>query len=143
MNNILHDLWIEAKPIEVFRAISTPKGLDSWWTKKSAGSPDHGSEYQWYFGPEYDWRAEIIKAISPTSLEWKMTKSHEDWKGTFVGFEILSEKKLSHVKFHHKGWKEANDHFRQSNYCWATYLRLLKRYIEHGEIVPYEHRNSA
>ncbi len=143
MHDILHDLWVEAKPIEVFKAISTPKGLDSWWTKKSAGSPEMGAEYELFFGEDYDWRAEVIKSSQPNVLEWKMTKSDEDWHNTAIGFEILKEDKFSHVKFHHKGWKEANDHFRRSNYCWATYLRLLKRYIEHGEFVPYEHRSSA
>ncbi|MCH8956850.1 SRPBCC domain-containing protein, partial [candidate division KSB1 bacterium] len=35
---------------------------------------------------------------------------------------------------------EANEHYRVSCYCWAMYLRLLKRYVEHGETVPYEDR---
>lgn len=39
------------------------------------------------------------------------------------------------MKFHHVGWPEANDHYRTSCYCWAMYLRLLKRYVELGETV--------
>jgi hypothetical protein len=31
-------------------------------------------------------------------------------------------------------------HYRTSSFCWAMYLRLLKRYVEHGEVVPYEKR---
>jgi Activator of Hsp90 ATPase homolog 1-like protein len=27
-----------------------------------------------------------------------------------------------------------------SSYCWAMYLRILKRYVEFGEEVPYEKR---
>jgi len=40
----------------------------------------------------------------------------------------------------HTGWPEDNKHWRISCYCWAMYLRLLRRYLEYGEIVPYERR---
>jgi hypothetical protein len=33
-----------------------------------------------------------------------------------------------------------DDEFRRSSYCWAMYLRILRRYLEHGETVPYERR---
>jgi hypothetical protein len=42
--------------------------------------------------------------------------------------------------FRHTGWAEPNEHFRISNHCWAMYLRILRRYLEYGEIVPYEQR---
>ncbi len=143
MHSILHDLWIDAKPIEIFKAISSPKGLNSWWTKKSDGIPEVGQIYKFYFNPEYDWRAEVIKSSSPHLIEWKFIKSDEDWNDTVLGFGIIPKDGSSHVKFYHKGWNSDNDHFRKSCYCWACYLRLLKRYIEHGEFVPYEHRDSA
>lgn len=34
----------------------------------------------------------------------------------------------------------ANDHFRTSSCCWAQYLRILRRFLEHGERVPYAER---
>jgi len=30
-----------------------------------------------------------------------------------------------------------------SCYCWAMYLRIMRRYLEHGESVPYERRLDA
>ena len=30
--------------------------------------------------------------------------------------------------------------YRVSCNCWAMYLRILRRYLEHGEIVPYDVR---
>jgi len=47
---------------------------------------------------------------------------------------------VTQVHFHHTGWPDADDHYRVSCYCWAMYLRLLKRYLEHDEVVPYEDR---
>ena len=37
----------------------------------------------------------------------------------------------------------ANAHYRTSAFCWAMYLRLLKKYVETGEVVPYERRLEA
>jgi hypothetical protein len=44
------------------------------------------------------------------------------------------------VRFHHTGWPQSNDHYRISCYCWAMYLRLLKRNVERGEVVPFGQR---
>ena len=47
---------------------------------------------------------------------------------------------VTQVRFRHVGWPSTNDHYRISCYCWAAYLRILRRYLEHGERVPYEKR---
>ncbi len=47
------------------------------------------------------------------------------------------------VQFRHNGWPHVNEHFRVSSYCWALYLRLLRRHVELGETVPYEDRLDA
>jgi uncharacterized protein YndB with AHSA1/START domain len=57
MADIFQDLPIKTAPDRVFEAISTPRGLDCWWTKTSAGEPKAGAVYELQFGPEYDWRA--------------------------------------------------------------------------------------
>jgi hypothetical protein len=57
-----------------------------------------------------------------------------------VGFELEEAGGETQVRFHHLGWPAANDHYRISCYCWAMYLRILKRYLEYGELVPYEKR---
>jgi hypothetical protein len=44
------------------------------------------------------------------------------------------------VNFYHTGWPQKNEHYKISSYCWAMYLRILKRHLEYGESVPYEKR---
>jgi hypothetical protein len=73
-------------------------------------------------------------------FELRLTRSHEDWAGTRVGFALQERNGQTQVRFHHLGWPSANEHYRISCYCWAMYLRLLKRYVEYGEVVPYEKR---
>lgn len=143
MADISHDFPIKASPRQVFQAVSTPAGLDTWWTKRSSGEPTEGSEYNLWFGPEYDWRAVVSRYVPDSEFELELTSAHDDWRGTRVGFSLEAKDGVTQVRFHHSGWPEANDHYRGSCYCWAMYLRLLRRYLETGETVPYEDRDSA
>ena len=144
MPDIHHDFPIQAAPERVFEAISTPRGLDAWWTKRSKGQPAAGADYELGFGPGYDWRAVVSKCAappgSPAEFELRMTASDPDWTGTRVGFRLERRGDATWVRFHHTGWPEANEHYRISCYCWAMYLRILRRWVEHGEQVPYEER---
>lgn len=58
---IFHDLTIQVSPDKVFDAITSPEGLNKWWTQKAEGQPKVGTIYQFYFAPEYDWRAKLIR----------------------------------------------------------------------------------
>jgi uncharacterized protein YndB with AHSA1/START domain len=140
MADIFHDFPIAVPASRVYQAVSNPVDLDQWWTKRSSGKPVKSSEWELGFGPEYDWRATISRAVPGQSFEFKLVKSSRDWLGTLVGFELASLEDKTEVRFHHTGWPEQNEHYRISCYCWAMYLRVLKRYLEHGETVPYERR---
>jgi uncharacterized protein YndB with AHSA1/START domain len=135
--DIFHTFRINGDAGRIFDAVSTPEGLDVWWTKTSEA---RGSEYDLGFGPGYDWRAVVTRSVAASEFEVEMTAGDADWTGTRVGFEIRPKEKFTEVSFHHTGWPHDNDHYRGSNYCWAMYLRLLKRYVEHGEVVPFEKR---
>jgi uncharacterized protein YndB with AHSA1/START domain len=139
MADIVHDFIIKAPRHDVFRAITMPDGLDAWWTKTSKGIPKEGATYELGFGPGYDWSAVVSRYVSDSEFELQLTSAHEDWQGTHVGFR-LEAGSPTRVRFSHTGWREANDHYRTSCYCWAMYLRILKRNVEHGEVVPYDDR---
>lgn len=63
-----------------------------------------------------------------------------DWNGSHVIFELAPHEIGTWVRFQHLGWPDANEHYRVSNFCWAMYLRLLRRYLEHDDVVPYDQR---
>jgi uncharacterized protein YndB with AHSA1/START domain len=140
MPDIFHDFTIAVPTSRVFQAVSAPAVLDQWWTKRSKGKPVLGSEYELGFGPGYDWRANVSRSIPDQSFEFKLVKASPDWTGTLVGFKLVAGKDATQVRFHHTGWPAQNEHYRISCYCWAMYLRILKRYLENGETVPYERR---
>ncbi|MEX2088511.1 MAG: SRPBCC domain-containing protein, partial [Bacteroidota bacterium] len=88
----------------------------------------------------YDWRGRVTKSIPNSDFELEISQADKDWIGTRVGFHLEESNGSTTVRFHHRGWPEINEHFRISCFCWAMYLRILRRYLEHGETVPYEKR---
>jgi uncharacterized protein YndB with AHSA1/START domain len=140
MPDIFHDFPIRGEAHAIFAAISTPTGLDEWWTKTSAGEPRAGTIYELGFGEGYDWTARVTEAVPNELLELQMVKADADWTGTRVRFELASGRRATSVHFRHLGWPANNEHYRSSCYCWAAYLRILRRHVEHGERVPYEQR---
>ena len=140
MADIFHHFQIKAARQKVFQAVSTPAGLDVWWTKQAMGQPVEGAAYELGFGPGYEWQAVVTRCVPEAEFELQLTAAPEDWLDTRVGFQLDEQDDVTQVRFHHTGWPEVNEHYRVSCYCWAMYLRLLKRYVEVGEFVPYEDR---
>lgn len=140
MPSILHDFVVHAPPERVYAAFATPAGLDAWWTLRSSGAPDVGTTYELFFGDAYDWRGRVVRAEPARGIEWEITTADADWLGTRVGAELTADGASTRVRFWHSGWTEASEHYRISSFCWAMYLRLLKRWVETGEVVAYERR---
>jgi len=142
MPDILHNLTIQSSAENVYEVLTTPKGLAAWWTKSSSGHPELGAEYQLFFSDEYDWRAIVLENDENTKFVFEIITADEDWTGTKVKFFLTRKGDSTDLQFEHTGWKETNDHFRVSSYCWAKYLRLLKKFIEEEVIVPYDERQN-
>ena len=140
MADIFHYFPINATLEKVFGGISTPKGLDIWWSKSSTGKPAIGETYQLSFGAEYNWAGVVSKNVPNKEFELTITNADHDWTNSKVGFKLTYKNKVTQVHFYHTGWKEDSEHYRVSCYCWAMYLRILKRNLEFGEEVPYEDR---
>ena len=48
-----------------------------------------------------------------------MTQSDLDWDATIFGFDLEVRGEETYLKFNHKNWQEANDHFKHSSFCWT------------------------
>lgn len=141
MPDILMDFPVSAPPARAFAAITTPAGLDQWWTLTSAGTAEPGAVMTLGFGPEYQWTARVTRCVADREFELELVDAMPDWAGTRVGFRLAATASGgTRVQFHHAGWAEAGDHFRTSAFCWAMYLRIMKLGVEQGLQVPYEHR---
>lgn len=141
MADIVQEFTIKSPQERVFEAMGTPAGLDRRWTKSSPAEAKEGGEYQLHFGTNYDWQAKVTRWQPGKAFELQLIEAHEDRKNTRVGFELKVENPgATRVRFYHTRWPEQNEHWRVSGYCWAMYLRLLRPYLEQGEVVAYEKR---
>jgi len=143
MVDINHKFPIAGSLSEVFEAISTPAGLDSWWTLESEGEPYGECEYRFFFSEENDWRAEVTHVETDRSIEWVFTEAMPNWTGTRLRIDLEDKEGLTWVTFLHSGWETDGEHYRISCFCWAMYLRLLKKYVETGTTIPYAERLDA
>ena len=144
MPDILHDFPIAAPVSRVFEAVSTPAGLDRWWTLTSAGDPRPDGTFQLGFGPDHAWRARVSRCETDRCFELVLTDASPDWVGTRVSFDLQpAASGGTQVRFAHRGWPNESEHYRISSFCWAMYLRLLGRSVEIGEVVPYDDRLRA
>jgi len=139
MADLVHILSIKATPQEVFEQISSPDGLNTWWTKACVGRPELGSLYELDFGSVV-WQAQVTDVLVGQEMEYTICKSDSDWLDTQIRFEIKPQNDSTQLKFIHSGWGSANDHYHTSNHCWGLYLRILRRYLEFGDEVAYEQR---
>ena len=133
MPSIHHLLTIEASAERVFKAITTPEGLCSWWTTEAAGQPTLGAEYQFFFTKDSDWRAKVVEVAPPLQISWQMTKADADWTPTQIHFQLTEgEDGITTLRFAHTSWDKINDHFRRTSFCWAIYLEALRKVVERG-----------
>ncbi|HEX9852799.1 MAG TPA: SRPBCC domain-containing protein [Woeseiaceae bacterium] len=109
MADILHDLPVKAPIDRVFDAVSTPQGLDTWWSKRAAGTPGEGAVYELSFGPGYDWRARVIKYAPPREFELQLVQADSDWLNSRVSFRLEPRDDVIWLRFSHSGSPGAMD----------------------------------
>jgi len=141
MPDIYHQFEIRGNREAVFDAIAKAEGLNSWWTLEAGGEPVLGSEYRFYFGPEYDWLAKVVEVRSGHEIRWSLVRAMDDWLPTTFGFELADAEQGTTVRFSHTGWTSEGEHFAITSFCWGQLLNGLKNYVENGVVIPFEKRN--
>jgi uncharacterized protein YndB with AHSA1/START domain len=143
MEDIFHNLIIEAPAHIVLECITSPEGLDNWWTKTSKGKPEPGTAYELYLGSQFKLNGIVTKFIPGKMFELRITAADYEWMNTRIGFLLENIGDATRIEFYHKGWQQKNDQYKITCYNWAMYLRVLKRHLEFGDRIPYEQRLVA
>lgn len=143
MPDIMHDFRIHAPIERVFAGVSLPAGLDAWWTLACSGEPRVGASYALEFGPDCRWAARVAACEPPRRFELELVEADADWTGTRVRVELARRDGVTKVRFAHLGWREVNEQYRATCFCWAQHLRLLRRLAESGERIPGLARDVA
>ena len=136
---LMHTVPVDADAHKIYEAISTSKGLASFWTADSHAEPKVGSIATFGFhGPKLEVKVDELK---PGKLvRWSPTGGFDDWKGTTITWEIVPVKDGGNeVRFSHEGWpaKLLASELGSVNYTWGRVVGRLKKYVETGVPTPY------
>lgn len=137
MASIQHIFHIDAPFEKVFEAISTIKGIQSWWTNDCFGNEEVGGTICVRFAHAGGMDFEVIAAKPNQEYHWKTTDGHDDWIGTEIVLKLSSNDNKVRVDFNHTGWKEANNFMAQCNFSWGRYMISLRNYCEKGKGDPF------
>lgn len=136
---LMHSVTIDADAGKIYEAISTQKGLASFWTQDSHAEPKVGSIGRFGFhGPTLEMK---VAELKPGKLvRWSVHSGFPGWEGTTVTWEIGPAKDGGHeVVFNHHGWPAEMPaaEVAHVNYTWGQVVGRLKKHVETGEVVPF------
>ena len=136
---LMHTVTIEADAGKIYEAISTGKGLASFWTRDSHAEPKVGSVATFGFGgPKLELKVEKLEPGK--FVRWSEPAGFPGWEVTSVTWEIVPAKEGGHeVRFSHDGWPAAvpPGELASVNYTWGRIVGRLKKYAETGEPAPF------
>jgi uncharacterized protein YndB with AHSA1/START domain len=136
---LMHSVTIDAGADKIYDAISTAKGLSSFWTQDSNAEPKVGSIARFGFGgPTLEL---TVAALKPGKLvRWADAGGFPGWEGTTISWEIVPAKHGGQeVKFSHEGWSAdvPPADLASVNYTWGRVVGRLKKYVETDKPVPF------
>ncbi len=136
---LMHLVTIHAEADKIYEALSTAKGLSSFWTADSQIEPKVGSTARFGFhGPVLEMQVDELRPGK--RVVWSTQGGFPEWKGTTVTWDIKPAKDGGNeVLFNHAGWPEelAPADLASVNYAWGRVVGRLKKYVESNKPVPY------
>lgn len=136
---LMHMVSIDADANTIYKALTTTKGLASFWTADSHAEAKKGSIAKFGFhGPVLEMTVDELEP--DRRVRWMTHAGFDAWKGTTVTWEIKPAKAGGNeVWFNHAGWSKdlpAAD-LASVNYTWGQVVARLKMVVESGRPDPY------
>ena len=88
MPDILHRVGINAKPAQVFAALSTIEGIRQWWIVETTGDARLGGLIDFGFTG-----MKVVASRPGKLVRWKCVRGPKEWLGTEVTFQLKWEDK--------------------------------------------------
>jgi uncharacterized protein YndB with AHSA1/START domain len=137
MAAIKHLFHVDAPTQKVYDALTSLKGLRSWWTEDTTGDTTPGGTIAFRFGGGgMDFK--VINLEKDQKVEWKCVAGFDDWLPTSISFQLDENEGKTRVRFSHDGWENANDHYANCNFSWGRYMESLRQYCQVGEGAPFK-----
>jgi uncharacterized protein YndB with AHSA1/START domain len=138
MPDILHRLSIDAPPSRVHELISTPAGIETWWTGHAVrGRGGAGGQLAMLFGGSEP--AAVVDVVEDRAehIVWRVVEGPPDWLDTTITFTFWPATGGTTLLFGHAGWREAGEFMANCTSEWASYLIGLKAGLEGRAFTPF------
>ena len=143
MPDILHQVVVKAPAPSVWRALTEPDGLRSWWTRDVDAEPELGSVARFGFDGKSTVFMMKIEELTPNEfVRWHCVGGHPEWDHTEITFDLTEDTDddgvATIVYFAHRGWESTDGILAMCSFEWARYLMSLKAYLETGTGDPHD-----
>lgn len=132
---IYHRLIIQANTQTIYEAITTKKGLSSWWIKDCEIKNEVGEVNTFRFEGHPPTEMKLKKQKENKYVSWKCIAGDKEWIGTKLTFSIKESENGCVLKFKHLKWKKQSAFFATCNFHWARHFIMLQNYCETGKSV--------
>jgi len=141
MADIIHRIGIHSSATEVYKAVSTIKGLANWWTEETEGDEAVGGKIEFIFRTETgDIKGKMVMQIeelnADKNVSWRCVDGPPEWIGTNITFELSQQDDQTIIIFGHRNWKEAIEFMAHCSMKWAVFLLSLREFVETGKGKP-------
>ena len=139
---MLHAVEAEASEETIYLAVTTSKGLASFWTPQAQAEPTVGSVATFRFaGAPVDLKMRIDGLEPGKRVAWSCLGDFPNWGGTTVTWELMPAVQGSGITalFRHEGWGSdySEMDYAHVNFVWGQVVSLLKAYCETGKPQPF------
>lgn len=139
MVEIIHELPINGKKEDIYKALTTKTGLSSWWTSDVKAEEQLGSINEFGFYGHKAIHFMKVTDLEPfEKVEWVCEKSPlDEWVQTKINFSIHDSLAGVQLRLIHSGFKTTDMGYGSFNFNWANYLTSLKNFVETGKGSPH------
>ena len=99
MATLHHEVWIDAPLSTVYRTLSTPEGIGTWWDEQKAVEIEDGTVLEHDPGPEHGVvKLKVLERTPNRKVVWECISRHgpkspaSAWTGTRITFELTRRK---------------------------------------------------
>ncbi len=133
---------------KVYEALTTPQGLQGWWTATCEVATDLGAESTFHFGQTCN-IMRIERLVPGSEVRWRCVHQYhhapgelthpDEWINTLLVFRLFAPTLASTLlDFEHVGLMPGLDCYEICERGWDHFLKhSLKNYVEIGQGDPY------
>ena len=138
MSSYIKKCHIAASAENIYEALTTEKGIKSWWTVDCDISTEVGGIHSFRFERLLFNSMKIIELIPNEKVHWKCVDGWNEWKGTEVLFTLRPlEDQKTVLEFQHLGLTPSLSCYKMCYKGWDDTLLHLQQYVETGEITAH------